>query len=160
MKILISSCLLGKNVKYSGGNNLSKNLLELLKNYNVELIEVCPEVLGGLPVPREPAEIVAEEIINKKGISVSKEFKKGAEAALKIAILNNVDFAILKERSPSCGKNFIYDGSFSGNLINGQGISTRKLLENGIEVFSEEEINKIEKKLEVLMFLTNFQKLP
>lgn len=150
MKVLISSCLLGKNVKYSGGNNLSKNLLELLKNYNVELIEVCPEVLGGLPVPREPAEIVAEEIINKKGISVSKEFKKGAEATLKIAILNNVDFAILKERSPSCGKNFIYDGSFSGNLINGQGISTRKLLENGIEVFSEEEISKIEKKLKEL----------
>lgn len=160
MKVLISSCLLGKNVKYSGGNNLSKNLLELLKNYNVDLIEICPEILGGLPVPREPAEIVAGEIINRKGISVSKKFKKGAEAALKIAILNNVDFAILKERSPSCGKNFIYDGSFSGNLINGQGISTRKLLENGIEVFSEEEINKIEKKLEVLMFLTNFQKLP
>lgn len=150
MKVLISSCLLGKNVKYSGGNNLSKNLLELLKNYNVELIEVCPEVLGGLPVPREPAEIVAEEIINKKGISVSKEFKKGAEATLKIAILNNVDFAILKERSPSCGKNFIYDGSFSGTLIKGQGISAKKLLENGIEIFSEEEVEKIEKKLKEL----------
>lgn len=150
MKVLISSCLLGKNVKYSGGNNLSKNLLELLKNYNVELIEVCPEVLGGLPVPREPAEIVAEEIINKKGISVSKEFKKGAEATLKIAILNNVDFAILKERSPSCGSSYIYDGSFSGKVIGGQGFTTRKLNEENIIIFSEENLEEIEKYLKEL----------
>lgn len=150
MKVLISSCLLGKNVKYSGGNNFSESLLKLLKKYNVEIIELCPEILGGLTVPREPSEIMDEEVINKKGVLVSNEFKKGAESTLKIAILNNVDFAILKERSPSCGKNFIYDGSFSGNLIKGQGISTKKLLENGIEVFSEEEISKIEKKLKEL----------
>lgn len=150
MKVLISSCLLGKNVKYSGGNNFSKKILELLKKYNVDIVEVCPEVLGGLTIPREPAEIVNDEIINRKGISVSKEFKKGAESTLRIAILSKVDFAILKERSPSCGKNFIYDGNFSGSLIRGQGISTKKLIENGIEVFSEEEIDKIEKKLKEL----------
>ena len=147
MKILISSCLLGKNVKYSGGNNFSKELTTLLKKYNVDIIEVCPEVLGGLRVPREPAEIVAEKVLTREGISVSSEFIRGAELILEIAVVNNVDFAILKERSPSCGRNFIYDGTFSGKLINGQGLSTKKLLENNIEVFSEEELEKIEKKL-------------
>lgn len=111
MKILISSCLLGKNVKYSGGNNFSKELTTLLKKYNVDIIEVCPEVLGGLRVPREPAEIVAEKVLTREGISVSSEFIRGAELILEIAVVNNVDFAILKERSPSCGRNFIYDGT-------------------------------------------------
>ncbi|MDO4691201.1 MAG: DUF523 domain-containing protein [Fusobacterium sp.] len=147
MKILISSCLLGKNVKYSGGNNLSERLVALFKKYNVKLIEVCPEVLGGLSIPREASEISNGEVITKSGLWVSNEFKKGAETILKIALKNNIDFAVLKERSPSCGRKFIYDGTFSGKLIKGQGLSTQKLLENGIEVFSEENFEEIEEKL-------------
>lgn len=147
MKVLISSCLLGKNVKYSGGNNFSEKLIELLKKYNVKFIEVCPEILGGLTIPRLPAEIIEEKVINKNGISVTTEFKLGAEKTLKKALDNNIDFAILKEKSPSCGRNFIYDGTFSGRLISGQGLSAKLLLENGIEVFSEENLLEIEKIL-------------
>lgn len=146
-KVLLSSCLLGENVKYSGGNNFSKDLLDILKKYNIEIIKVCPEVDGGLSIPREPAEILGNDIVNKKGKSVLKEFKKGAELSLEKAKANNIAFAILKEKSPSCGSNAIYDGSFSGTLVKGEGLTTKILRENKIKVFSEEELDKIEEFL-------------
>lgn len=150
IKILISSCLLGDNVKYSGGNNLTLDLVKLLEKYNTKLIKVCPEVFAGLPIPRIPAEIKNDEVFNKMNHNLTKEFLDGAEKTTKIALKNVVDFAILKERSPSCGSSYIYDGTFSKNLISGSGFTTRKLLENGIKVFSEENLDEIEE------FLKNF----
>lgn len=144
IKVLISSCLLGRNVKYSGGNNLSPKLIELLKKYDIKLVEVCPEVFGGLSTPRESAEIIKDKVMNKIGKDVSFEFEEGAKKTLNLAIKNKVDFAILKERSPSCGTNYIYDGSFSRKLIAGKGLSAKILVENDIVVFSEEELEKIE----------------
>lgn len=150
MKALISSCLLGRNIKYSGGNNLTPKLVEILKKYNVELVEVCPEAFGGLSIPREPAEIINGKVLNRVGKDVSLEFEEGAQKTLNLAIKNGVDFAILKERSPSCGINYIYDGTFTKKLISGKGLSAKILVENDILVFSEEELEKIEN------FIKNF----
>lgn len=150
MKALISSCLLGRNIKYSGGNNLTPKLVQILKKYNVELVEVCPEAFGGLSIPREPAEIINGKVLNRVGKDVSLEFEEGAQKTLNLAIKNEVDFVILKERSPSCGSNYIYDGSFSGKIIPGKGWSAKKLFENNIKIFSEEELKEIEE------FIKNF----
>lgn len=142
MKILISSCLLGKNCKYNAGNNLNKILLELSSEF--EFIEVCPEVLGGLSTPRPPAEIQSEKVITKYNDDVTQEFIKGANITLEIAKQYNCKIAILKESSPSCGSNYIYDGSFTSKKIKGMGITAKLLKENGIEVFSEENFTAID----------------
>ena len=115
---MVSACLMGENCKYNGGNNLSQKVLNYVKGH--EVIPVCPEVLGGLPTPRIPAEIVDGTVITKDGRNVNEEFKKGAEIALKMAVENQIDLVILQSRSPSCGPKQIYDGSFSGKRIAGQ----------------------------------------
>ena len=138
MKILVSACLLGENCKYDGGNNYSEKLAEFLKGH--EIFPVCPEVLGGLPVPRKPGEIVNGAVLNKDGHSVDSEYRAGAAAALKTALDNHVDCAVLKSRSPSCGVKQIYDGTFSGTLIDGQGVTAKMLKENGIKVIDVEDI--------------------
>ena len=138
MKIAVSSCLLGENCKYNGGNNYSEKVSEFVKDH--EVFPVCPEVLGGLPIPRESAEIVNGVVSHKDGSSVDKEFRAGAEKALRIVTENKVDLVILQSRSPSCGVNTIYDGSFSGKLIPGQGIFAELLKKNGIKVIDVEEI--------------------
>lgn len=130
MKIGVSACLLGKNVKYNGKNNFSSKLVDMLKD--AEVIEICPEVLGGLPIPRDPAEIVDGEVINNKGISVDSEFRKGAQKALEIIKKEGVELVVLQSRSPSCGKGKIYDGTFSSNLIDGDGIFVRLLKKEGL----------------------------
>jgi len=130
MKIAVSACLLGENCKYNGGSNYNAELAELLKGHDV--IAVCPEVLGGLPVPRTPSEIVEGEVITRDGISVDREFKRGAELAFEIVRDSNAELVILQPRSPSCGAEQIYDGTFSGKLIPGEGIFARLLRENGI----------------------------
>lgn len=145
MNILVSTCLLGENCKYNAGNNLNKKLKELIHNH--EVFPVCPEVMGGLSTPRHPAEIIDGEVINSEGISVDKQFKLGAEIALNTALENNIDFAILQSRSPSCGLKNIYDGSFTGTLINGQGIFAKILIENKIKVFDIEDLDLIENYL-------------
>lgn len=137
MKIMVSACLLGENCKYNGGNNLNPELLRLLSGHTV--IPVCPEVLGGLPVPRVPAEIMNDKVINRDGISVDAEFREGAEKALEIARKEKPDMIILQSRSPSCGVKEIYDGSFSGKLISGHGVFARLLLENGFLVTDVED---------------------
>ena len=147
IKVLISACLLGDNVKYSGGNNLTPELVILLEKYNVDIIKVCPECLGGLPIPRVPSEIRENKIFSKDNRDVTEEFSVGAEKTLKIAKENQIDFAILKERSPSCGSSYIYNGNFSGKIIEGQGLTTRKLNEENIKIFSEENLEEIEKYL-------------
>ena len=138
MKILVSACLLGKNCKYNGGNNLNQSVLGFIEGH--EVIGVCPEQLGGLSTPRLPAEIVDGVVTNKEGVSVDAEFRKGAQAALAAALENKVDLAILQSRSPSCGVKEIYDGSFSGKKIKGQGLFAKLLSAHGIKVLDAEDI--------------------
>ena len=138
MKIVVSACLLGENCKYSGGNNRNERLLALLCGH--EVIPVCPEVLGGLPVPRIPAEIVDGVVKNRDGISVDQEFRRGAAAALDICIREKPDLVILQPRSPSCGVGTVYDGTFSGKLVPGNGVFAALASENGFRVANVEQI--------------------
>ena len=108
---------------------------------------VCPECFGGLSIPRVPSEIRENKVFSKDNRDLTEEFLVGAEKTLEIAKENEVDFVILKERSPSCGSTHIYDGSFSGNIIPGQGITAKRLTEEKIKVFSEENLEEIEKYL-------------
>lgn len=140
MKILVSACLLGKNCKYNGGNNLNKSVLDFIEGH--EVIGVCPEQLGGLSTPRLPAEIVDGVVTNKEGVCVDNEFRKGAQEALTIALENKVDLAILQSRSPSCGVKEIYDGSFSGKKIKGQGVFAKLLAKHGIKVLDAEDVGE------------------
>lgn len=138
MKILVSACLLGENCKYDGKNNYNEKVIEFVKGH--EVIAVCPEVLGGLSVPRKSAEIVNGTIMTKEHISVDKEFHEGAAIALKRALDGKIDMAVLQSRSPSCGINQVYDGSFSGKLIEGQGIFAKMLKKAGIKLIDAEDI--------------------
>ena len=138
MKVAVSACLLGENCKYNGGNNYNKKLVNFVEHY--EVIAMCPEVLGGLPTPRLPAEIVNGLVKQENGKSVDDEFKKGAKKALDTVKKNKVDLVILQSRSPSCGVNNIYDGSFTGKLIDGKGVFARILEENNIEVIDVEDL--------------------
>ena len=115
MKIAVSACLLGENCKYNGGNNYSEKVMDFIGGH--EVLAICPEVLGGLPTPRESAEIVDGVVSHKDGSSVDVEFRRGAEIALKMVLENQVDLVILQSRSPSCGVKSIYDGTFSGKTI-------------------------------------------
>ena len=147
--ILISACLLGINCQYNGESDSIKELLEFLKDKG-EFIAVCPECLGDLSTPRDASAIMSgggKSVIAKKamvksikGKDVTKEFLKGAERVLKIAKQNKVDLAILKAKSPSCGAGLIYDGSFSRNLIEGDGVTTALLRKNGIKVMTEKDL--------------------
>lgn len=138
MKILVSACLLGENCKYNGKNNRSDKVLDFVKNHDI--IPVCPEVSGGLPTPRTPSEIVNGTVTTKTGINVDKEFRLGAQICLDKALLENVDMAILQSRSPSCGVKEIYDGTFSGTKIPGQGIFAKMLIDSGIKVIDVEDL--------------------
>lgn len=140
-KILVSACLLGEPCRYDGTGKPDKRIEILKEKY--ELIPVCPEVLGGLLTPRPPAEIKGERVVNKESVDVTKEYTLGAQKTLALFKKHNASFAILKERSPSCGKGKIYDGSFSGNLTDRNGITTNLLLKNGIKVFGESEIENL-----------------
>ena len=138
MKILVSGCLLGENCKYNGGNNYSEKTAEYIKGH--EVISVCPECLGGLPTPRIPAEIVKGVVTNRAGQVVDEEFRKGAKIALEIAQKEQVDVAILQSRSPSCGIKQIYDGTFSGVKIEGQGVFAELLKEHGVRLIDVEDL--------------------
>lgn len=135
---LCSACLLGVKCRYDGKDSLNKRVIELLKTEF--LIPVCPEQLGGLPTPREPAEIVGNRVITKSGIDVTEKFVRGAKETLRIAKLFGVKEAILKQGSPSCGCGRIYDGTFSGKTIKGDGVTTALLKKHGIKVITEEDL--------------------
>ena len=150
--ILISACLLGRNVKYSGGNNLCP---WLAKYYNTDdFIAICPECFGVLPIPRLPAEIQGgsgEDVLNgsakvtdKDGKDVTQNFISGAQKALAYAKKHNASCAILKARSPSCGCGMIYDGTFSGDKKAGNGVTAALFLQHGIKVYTEETITEEE----------------
>ncbi len=138
MKILVSACLLGENCEYSGGNNRNESVLAFLRNH--EAVPVCPEVLGGLPIPRTPAEIVAGVVTDRDGKNVDQEFRRGAALALEAARREGAELAILQPRSPSCGARQVYDGTFSGRKINGRGVFAQLLLENGFRVLEPEDL--------------------
>ena len=140
-KILISACLIGDNVKYNGGNNLTPKLDALLEKY--ELIPFCPEVEGGLSTPRSPAERVGDSVINQDGEDVTDAYMKGAELAFNICLYLKIKKVILKEKSPSCGSKIIYDGSFSHKEIPGMGVTAEYLKKKGIEVYNEDEIDSL-----------------
>ena len=140
-RILISACLVGDNVKYNGGNNMSPKIAKLLEKY--ELVPFCPEVEGGLPIPRHPSEQKEDKVFNDIGEDVSEEFLKGADLAYNICLYLKIKKAILKERSPSCGVHHIYDGSFSHTVVDGMGVTAQYLKEKGIEVYNEEEIDSL-----------------
>ncbi len=137
MKIC-SACLLGINCRYDGKSKPNKKVLELSKKEI--LIPVCPEQLGGLPIPRGPYEIKDGKVVSNSRENVTNEFKKGAEETLKITKLFNVKKAILKQKSPSCGCGQIYDGTFSGKIIKGDGITAALLKKNGIKIITEEDL--------------------
>ncbi len=136
--ILVSSCLLGIPCRYKGDGQRCENVLRLAEHHT--LIPICPEQMGGLPTPRDPAEIREGRVVSCAGRDVTEQYRRGAEAALFLAKLDRADFAILKANSPSCGKGLIYDGTFTGNKVPGNGVAAALLLENGIPVYTEDEL--------------------
>jgi len=135
---IISACLAGIPCRYNGESKLNKDVRQLVKDG--EAILVCPEQLGGLTTPRQPSEIKYGLVIDKDGKDITFEFKKGANIVLKLAQEYGCKRAILKSRSPSCGVGEIYDGTFTGTLVKGNGITAQLLVENGIKVITEEDI--------------------
>lgn len=144
MNVLISACLLGMNCRYDGGNNY-QDAIEQLKE-RCHLIPVCPEMLGGLATPRPPAEIYEGTVRNKEGQDVSRQFQRGAEETARLAQFYNCKYAVLKEKSPSCGAGKIYNGTFSGTLVPGDGITVKVLKDMGIQVFGESQILELLEK--------------
>lgn len=143
---LVSSCLAGVNCRYDGKNSENKIIVELVKQGKA--IPVCPEQLGGLQTPRICCEIVMcnddnKKVMSKDGQEFTKEFTKGAENILAIAKVIGIKKAILKSKSPSCGCGHVYDGTFSGKIIEGNGLAADLLIENGIEVYTENDLEKL-----------------
>jgi uncharacterized protein YbbK (DUF523 family) len=158
MKILISSCLLGEDVRYDGNNSsiafnpkFAFSLKELFMDIlcDNEIYSFCPEVAAGLGIPRISAEIVKNDkpfiVKNEEGTDVTMNFLLGAKKALDICKEENIKVALLKANSPSCGNINIYDGTFTGNLIEGQGLTARLLKDNEIEVFNETQLKELAK---------------
>ncbi len=144
-KLIISACLMGESCRYDGKSKPNEGVKDLEARY--ELIPVCPECMGGLPTPRPPAEIMRDgRVVNREGRDVSVEYRRGAELTLEIARREGCRMALLKEKSPSCGKGRIYDGSFMGTLTAGNGVCAALLLQNGIEVCGESEIERLLKE--------------
>ena len=144
-KILVSQCLYGdKPVRYDGKTKEERDPRFIRWKEENRLIPVCPEVDGGLPVPRTDAQRIGDQVITRDGRDVTKEYRRGAEIALERALQEEVLCAVLKEKSPSCGSNKVYDGTFEGNLIDGQGITVQLLREAGVRVYSEEELDLVE----------------
>lgn len=148
MNILVSACLLGVNCRYNGSGVLQEELLKLKEQHH--LIPVCPEQLGGLPTPRIASEIRGTHVVTKESSDVTRQFYFGAEETLKLAKLLNCSYAILKERSPSCGFGKIYDGTFTNTLILGNGITADLLSRHGITILGESQISDLIKTLENL----------
>ncbi len=139
--LIISACLLGTPCRYDGRSKANPEAISLSERF--ELIPVCPEVMGGLPTPRVPSERIGGKVINKEGKDVTDNYNSGAECALSLARKSGAKLALLKEKSPSCGKGEIYDGSFSGVLTKRDGVTVELFEAQGIEVYGESEIEKL-----------------
>lgn len=143
MKLLVSACLLGIRCRYDGGCKPIPCLKELNEKYT--LIPVCPECLGGLSTPRVPAERIGNRVLTREGTDVTANYRAGAEETLRIAEMTGCTVALLKARSPSCGCGEIYDGTFSGNLCPGDGVTAALLKEHGITVLNEDMTDALPK---------------
>ena len=141
MNVLVSACLLGVSCRYDGRSKGHPLAGELLKKHTA--IPVCPEILGGLSTPRNPSERRGERVVMSDGRDVTAEYRRGAEEALRLARLYGCTAAVLKEKSPSCGCGRVYDGTFSGTLTDGDGVTAELLKENGIKVYGESELEKL-----------------
>ncbi len=135
--ILVSACLAGQYCRWDGGTNIIPEIKALVDGG--QAVTVCPEVLGGLPTPRRPSERLGSRIVNSEGEDVTLQFEKGAEAALRICRENCCELAVLKSKSPSCGKGLIHNGLFDGGLCPGSGVTAELLMKNGIGVLTEQE---------------------
>lgn len=140
-KLMMSACLMGINCRYDGGNTRLSCLNELKEQF--ELIPVCPEALAGLPCPRHPLEILGDRVYNNRKEDMTEVFHHGADLAMKVWKEAGCPAVLLQSRSPSCGKGLIYDGSFTGRKIPGNGVFAQKLLDANAEVYSELELDKI-----------------
>lgn len=149
-KILVSACLYGEHVRYDGGDVpcLDERFLQWKKEGR--LVPICPEVFGGLPIPRPDSQRVGDKVLTRTGRDVSKEYESGALESVRLAKEHDVAFAIMKQNSPSCGSKFIYDGTFTNTKISGEGRTTELLRKAGIMVFDEKEIDEAEKQLRVV----------
>ena len=141
MKIMVSACLAGENCKYNGGNNCSEKVLRLMDANKV--LTVCPEQMGGLPTPRIPAEIREGVVTAKDGRIVDTQFRAGAAKCLEIAKREQPDLIVLQSRSPSCGVKQRYDGTFTGTLMNGAGVSAQLLMDNGFRCVDVEDLVEV-----------------
>lgn len=143
MKIVCSACLLGTDCKYNGGNNYSEKLVSFITEQGAQVIPVCPEVMGGLPTPRVPSEIRDGRVYNRNGEDVHEAFTAGAQQALQVVKDENPDRIILQSRSPSCGCKEVYDGTFCGKRVKGQGIFAQVLLKEGYQPDDIEDLEEV-----------------
>lgn len=151
IRILVSQCLFGgEPVRYDGRDKAEKDPRFLKWKEEGRLVPVCPEIAGGLPVPRPPAQIRDGKAVTESGKDVTANYEKGAAAAIEIAIEYEVAFAVMKQKSPSCGSRCIYDGSFTGKLKEGRGFTADMLIKAGVKVFGEDELEAAEKYLRSL----------
>ncbi|WP_255467410.1 DUF523 domain-containing protein [Raoultibacter phocaeensis] len=139
--VLVSACLLGEPCRYDGRACACEGIGAL--SAAVEIVAVCPEVAGGLPIPREPAELSRGRATTRSGVDVTEAYRRGAAEAVRLACERGCRFAVLKERSPSCGYGEVYDGTFAGILVEGDGIAAAQLAKAGIEVFGESRIDEL-----------------
>jgi uncharacterized protein YbbK (DUF523 family) len=153
-KVLISACLLGEPVRYHGGASTLDH--PILRHWQREgrLVPICPEVAGGLSIPRPPAELVQlgeqMRIVTSEGIDVTAAFEAGSRWAAETCAASGARVAILKDDSPSCGSHFIFDGTFTGRRTAGEGVTARRLRAAGVKVFSEHEVDAAADYLERL----------
>ena len=138
MKVIVSACLLGRNCKYNGGNNFDPKVAEYVEGK--EIIPVCPEELAGLGIPRPPIEIVNGEVRRKDGTSVDAAVREAIKKILAQVKDEDIQCAILKSRSPTCGVHQVYDGTFSGTLVNGSGLLAKALIDAGYTVLDAEDL--------------------
>lgn len=141
MKILVSACLIGCACRYDGKSKPHEGVIALCDKHT--LVPVCPEIYGGLPTPRKPSEIVGDKVVSSDGTDVTDEYMRGASEALRVAETFGCEAAVLKAKSPSCGKGKVYDGSFGGILTDGDGVTAKLLLAHGIKVYTEDKIAEL-----------------
>lgn len=143
MKVVVSACILGENCKYNGQNNFNAEIAELLRGR--EVVAVCPEALSGAGTPRPPAEVRDGKVYDIKGSDIDGLYREGVKRALEAVAGENIVCAVLQPRSPTCGVHEIYDGTFTGKLIEGMGIFARALSEAGIPVYDVSDVEDIKK---------------
>ena len=141
MRLLVSACLLGIGCRYDGSGKPCTDVLRLGEKHS--LVPVCPEILGGLPTPRCPAERQGDRVITRQGEDVTEAYRRGAREAVRIGEICRCQAAVLKERSPSCGSGLVYDGSFCGRLTEGDGVFAALCRQRGLPLYGESEIGKL-----------------